>query len=41
MKWSPQQEAALKAVAEWMRWGAPQVFHAVSEDLVSNLPRSL
>jgi len=26
MKWSPQQDAALKAVAEWLRRGAPQVF---------------
>jgi exodeoxyribonuclease-5 len=26
MKWSPQQDAALKAVAEWLRRGVPQVF---------------
>ena len=26
MKWSPQQDAALKAVTEWLRRGAPQVF---------------
>ena len=26
MEWSPQQDAALKAVSFWLKRGAPQVF---------------
>src|SRR6478735_9563131 len=26
MNWSPQQDSALKAVARWLKAGAPQVF---------------
>jgi exodeoxyribonuclease-5 len=26
MTWSPQQDSALKSVAEWLRRGEPQVF---------------